>query len=108
MIDDSNTQLLTWTSIGAFESSNKGTGADTKNNQGYDDGKADQSPEFSYSGTTLSVDGRTFDMRERVLITDSSLSCMSAGSWIIVECHVNPYQSAYEFYNTVSGDFELW
>ena len=29
LIDDSNTQLLTWTSIGAFESSNKGTGADT-------------------------------------------------------------------------------
>ena len=45
-------------------------------------------------------------MRERVLITDSILSCMSAGNWIIVECHVNPYQSAYEFYNTVSGDFE--
>lgn len=68
----------------------------------YDMGELD--PEYSFEGTTFTINGADIDMSEYVAETDRIIDCKRAGDWIIVECYVSPYSSTYEFYNIPNGD----
>ena len=66
----------------------------------------DIEPEFSYDGTTFTINGQQWDMRELAPAVTAILDCTRVGDWIIVDCHVNPHMGVYEFFNINSGDFE--
>ena len=70
----------------------------------YDLGDID--PEFSYEGTKITINGHEMDIQEYAPAANAIMDCTRVGDWIIVECHVNPHTSLYEFYNINSGDFE--
>ena len=68
----------------------------------YDMGELD--PEYSFEGTRFVINGVDIDMRETVAVTDAIVGCTRAGDWIVIECHINPQKSVYEFYNIPNGN----
>ncbi len=67
----------------------------------YELGELDQ--KIDYKGTDFIINGVTIDMREFVPATDAIVDCMKVGEWIIIECHINPDKSVYEFFNIPNG-----
>ncbi len=67
----------------------------------YDMGELEQ--EFDYKGKDFIINGVEVDMSEFVPATDAIIDCMQVGEWIIVECHINPHKSVYEFHNIPNG-----
>ena len=67
----------------------------------YDLGELPQ--DYSYKDMTFTINGFDIDMHEAVPAATAIMDCRQVGDWIIVECHVNPHYSAYEFYNVNDG-----
>ena len=60
----------------------------------------------TYEQNTVTIDGTTYDLREIVPVSNAVMGYREAGSWIIVESHINPQRSVYAFYNVYSKSFE--
>ena len=67
----------------------------------YDMGELEQ--DYSYKDMTFTINGVDLDMHEVVPVATAIMGCEQVGDWIIVDCHVNPHTSAYEFYNINDG-----
>ena len=60
-------------------------------------------PDYSYNGTTLTVEGVDIDIREYAPAANAITDCRRVGDWLIVDCHVNPDMGIYLFYNINNG-----
>lgn len=84
--------LIEWTPIGSYKAGGRAG--------------ASGGHSFSYEGTIFSIDGKELDVRDEIALTDSIMDAKRVGDWVILDCHVNPHVSVYEFYNVNSGAFE--
>lgn len=67
----------------------------------YDMGELE--PEFSYNGTTFTVDGYEIDVTADAPAANAITNAKLVGDWIIIDCHINPNISTYLFYNITDG-----
>ena len=65
-------------------------------------------PEYSYEGTVFTINGVDIDVRDQVPAITAIMDCKRVGDWIIIECHINPHTSAYEFYNINDGNISYF
>lgn len=63
-------------------------------------------PEFSFDDKTFTYNGREFKVTDFATGATAIMDATRVGRWIIVDCHVNPHQGIYMFFNTDSADFE--
>lgn len=72
----------------------------------------DHDPEYSYEGVIFTVDGIDINITEFAPAVNAIMDVLRVGDWLIVEGHVNPNVSVYEFYNVnkkpaASFDYEI-
>ncbi len=63
----------------------------------------DIEPEYSYSGTTFTVNGYDIDITKYAPAANAIMDAKRVGEWIIVDCHINPNTGTYLFYNIPNG-----
>jgi len=87
-------------------------------------GKAAAEPDFEFElysiggeyGMTFTYDGTDYDLTELAPVANAVSGTSTAGSTIIIECHVNPNMLVYllfdaqkrEFYGEISGTNLVW
>lgn len=61
--------------------------------------------EMSVEGTVFSYGNERFDMTERVPEINAAMFYDTVGSYVVVQSHINPKNSAYSVFDTKKGEF---
>ena len=60
---------------------------------------------YSVDGPVFTYDGTAYDLQEISPLIDTTLSCRTAGNYIVLEGHVNPRNSVYCIFDTDTRAF---
>lgn len=66
---------------------------------GWNNNSPAHEPEYSYDGVTITIDGNAINMTDFAPTVTAIMDVQRVGDWLIIEGHVNPNMSIFEFYN---------